>query len=68
MDEFAYAGAPALDLTVASIAPIIMRFGTEANRRDWLPGIASGAVTFAVGYSEPRGRHGPGVLANRSGA
>jgi 3-oxocholest-4-en-26-oyl-CoA dehydrogenase alpha subunit len=53
MDEFAYAGAPALDLTVASIAPVIMRFGTEANRRDWLPGIASGAVTFAIGYSEP---------------
>jgi alkylation response protein AidB-like acyl-CoA dehydrogenase len=53
MDEFAYARVPALDLTVASIAPIIMRFGTESNQRDWLPGIADGSITFAVAYSEP---------------
>jgi 3-oxocholest-4-en-26-oyl-CoA dehydrogenase alpha subunit len=51
--EFDYAGVPGPDLTITSVAPMIMRYGTEANRADFLPGIASGAITAAVGYSEP---------------
>ena len=52
-DELAHAGAPALDLTVTSIAPCLIAFGSERNRSDWLPGIRDGHVRFAVGYSEP---------------
>ena len=51
--EFEYWGAPGPDLTVTSVAPMIMRFGTDTNKSEWLPPIARGEVTYAVGYSEP---------------
>mgnify|MGYP001239160653 FL=1 len=53
IEEFDYVGAPRLDLTVTSIGPTIIRFGTEDNKRTWLPKIISGEVEFALGYSEP---------------
>jgi 3-oxocholest-4-en-26-oyl-CoA dehydrogenase alpha subunit len=53
MSEFEYWGVPGPDLTVTSVAPMIMRHGTEQNKRDFLPGIARGEVVCAVGYSEP---------------
>ncbi|WP_445169097.1 acyl-CoA dehydrogenase family protein [Mycolicibacterium sp. Dal123E01] len=53
MTEFEYWGAPGPDLTVTSIAPMIMRHGTEQNKRDFLPLIARGEMTCALGYSEP---------------
>jgi 3-oxocholest-4-en-26-oyl-CoA dehydrogenase alpha subunit len=52
IDEFENEGIAAFDLTVTSVAPMIMRYGTEKNKADWLPGIARGEVTCAVGYSE----------------
>jgi alkylation response protein AidB-like acyl-CoA dehydrogenase len=53
MTEFEYWGAPGPDLTVTSIAPMIMRHGTEQNKREFLPPIARGEMTCALGYSEP---------------
>src|SRR5262249_41076200 len=53
VDEFTARGVPGPDLTVTSVAPMIMRHGTEKNKADWLPGIARGEITCAVGYSEP---------------
>jgi alkylation response protein AidB-like acyl-CoA dehydrogenase len=53
VDEFTARGVPGPDLTVTSVAPMIMRHGTEENKADWLPGIARGEITCAVGYSEP---------------
>ena len=53
MDEFAYWGAPAIDLTSSAIAPTIMRIGTEEQKRRWLPAILRGEVEFAIAYSEP---------------
>ncbi|WP_156686904.1 acyl-CoA dehydrogenase family protein [Mycobacterium sp. Marseille-P9652] len=53
MSEFEYWGVPGPDLTVTSVAPMIMRHGTERNKRDWLPRIARGEMICAVGYSEP---------------
>lgn len=53
MDEFSKVGAPMLPLTVTSLGPTIIRFGTEDNKRTWLPKIISGEVNFALGYSEP---------------
>jgi 3-oxocholest-4-en-26-oyl-CoA dehydrogenase alpha subunit len=52
MDEFAYWGAPAIDLTASAVAPTIMRFGTEEQKKRWLPAILSGEVECAIGYSE----------------
>ena len=53
MSEFEYAGVPGSDLTVTSVAPMIMRHGTEQNKKEFLPGIARGEIVCAVGYSEP---------------
>jgi alkylation response protein AidB-like acyl-CoA dehydrogenase len=53
MDEFAYWGAPAIDLTASAVAPTIMRFGTDEQKKRWLPAILSGEVECAIGYSEP---------------
>jgi alkylation response protein AidB-like acyl-CoA dehydrogenase len=53
LDEFEYVGAPPPEITVRSIGPTIIHYGTEANRDKWLPAIASGEMTCALGYSEP---------------
>lgn len=53
MREFEYAGVPGPDLTVTSVAPMIMRHGTEQNKNEFLPGIARGEIVCALGYSEP---------------
>src|SRR6201995_4347489 len=53
MREFEYWGVPGPDLTVTSVAPMIMRHGTEQNKVHSLPPIARGELICAVGYSEP---------------
>jgi len=52
-DEFEYAGAPGLEFTATAFAPLIMRYGTDANKATWLPKIRDGEASFAMGYSEP---------------
>lgn len=53
IDEFEYARAPVTDMTITSLAPVIMEHGTQVNKDMWLPGIRDGIVRFALGYSEP---------------
>ena len=53
VSEFEYWGVPGPDLTVTSVAPMIMRHGTERNKAEFLPPIARGEMVCAVGYSEP---------------
>ena len=52
-DEAATARVPVPFLTVNSIGPTIMRFGTQAQKSFYLPRIAAGEVHFSIGYSEP---------------
>ena len=52
-DEAAIAGAPVPFLTINSVAPTIMAFGTDEQKSFYLPKIASGDLHFAIGYSEP---------------
>jgi 3-oxocholest-4-en-26-oyl-CoA dehydrogenase alpha subunit len=52
-DEAAIAGAPVPFLTINSVAPTIMAFGTEEQKKQFLPGIAAGDIHFSIGYSEP---------------
>jgi alkylation response protein AidB-like acyl-CoA dehydrogenase len=52
-DEAAVAGAPVPFLTINSVAPTIMAFGSDAQKDFYLPRIASGDLHFAIGYSEP---------------
>jgi len=54
-EELLAAGAPVAAHWIADrqIGPTLMRFGTEAQRRRFLPGIAAGEVYFGIGMSEP---------------
>ena len=52
-DEAATARVPVPFLTVNSIGPTIMRFGSQAQKSFYLPRIAAGEVHFSIGYSEP---------------
>lgn len=52
-DEAAIAGVPVPFLTVNSVAPTIMAFGTDAQKDYFLPRIARGELHFSIGYSEP---------------
>ncbi|MFE5476613.1 acyl-CoA dehydrogenase family protein [Nocardia sp. NPDC055165] len=53
VEEAAIAGAPVPFLTLNSVAPTIMQYGTEEQKKFFLPKIASGELHFAIGYSEP---------------
>src|SRR5699024_8269853 len=52
-DEAAIAGAPVPFLTINSVAPTIMHFGTDEQKAFFLPRIAAGEIHFSIGYSEP---------------
>ncbi|MET8872132.1 acyl-CoA dehydrogenase family protein [Nocardia sp. NPDC004604] len=52
-DEAAAAGVPFPFLTVNTIGPTIMRFGTPEQKSFFLPRIAQGDLHFSIGYSEP---------------
>jgi alkylation response protein AidB-like acyl-CoA dehydrogenase len=42
-----------LPFGVAMVAPVIYTFGTEEQKKEYLPGIRSGDVWWCQGYSEP---------------
>jgi len=52
-DEAAVARVPVPFLTINTVGPTIMRFGTPAQRAFYLPRIAAGEIHFSIGYSEP---------------
>jgi len=52
-DEAAVAGVPVPFLTVNTVGPTIMRFGTAEQKAHYLPRIAAGEIHFSIGYSEP---------------
>ncbi|MEC3918918.1 acyl-CoA dehydrogenase family protein [Nocardia sp. CDC160] len=53
LDEAAAAGVPLPYLTVNTVGPTIMRYGTAEQRAHFLPRIACGDLHFSIGYSEP---------------
>src|SRR5271170_4776691 len=52
-DEAATAGVPVPFLTINTVGPTIMRFGTAEQKARYLPRIAAGEIHFSIGYSEP---------------
>jgi 3-oxocholest-4-en-26-oyl-CoA dehydrogenase alpha subunit len=52
-DEAAIAGVPVPFLTINTVGPTIMRFGTPEQKQRFLPKIAAGDLHFSIGYSEP---------------
>ncbi|MGW6888072.1 acyl-CoA dehydrogenase family protein [Streptomyces sp. KS_5] len=55
LEELGAAGCPLLMMVVspAICGTVIARFGTEAQKREWLPGLADGTRTMAFGITEP---------------
>ena len=52
-DEASIANVPVPFLTINSVAPTIMAFGTDEQKKFFLPKIAAGELHFSIGYSEP---------------
>lgn len=50
-EQYGVARAP--DQGLVMLGPILIRYGTEAQRARFLPGILSGEAVWAQGYSEP---------------
>ncbi|MFE6198123.1 acyl-CoA dehydrogenase family protein [Streptomyces sp. NPDC057838] len=55
LEELGAAGCPLLMLVVspAICGTVIARFGTDAQRREWLPGLSDGTRRMAFGITEP---------------
>src|SRR6266702_1498643 len=52
-DESMRVGAPVPMLTINSVAPTIMRYGSQEQKDFFLPKILAGEIHFAIGYTEP---------------
>lgn len=52
-DESQRARAPVPFLSINTIGPTIMRFGSEEQKQQLLPAILRGELHFSIGYSEP---------------
>jgi alkylation response protein AidB-like acyl-CoA dehydrogenase len=55
-EELAYSRAPLsieVEVTVNWVAPSIMLFGTEEQKKDYATAVAKGDIIFCLGYSEP---------------
>jgi alkylation response protein AidB-like acyl-CoA dehydrogenase len=54
-EELLAAGAPVAFHWIADrqVAPNLLRFGTEEQKQEYLPRIAAGECSFAIGMSEP---------------
>jgi 3-oxocholest-4-en-26-oyl-CoA dehydrogenase alpha subunit len=66
IDEMQMAGAPAMNLSITSVAPTILREGTDAQKATWLPQILRGDIEFAVAYSEPNAGTDLAALSTRA--
>ncbi|MGW6601567.1 acyl-CoA dehydrogenase family protein [Streptomyces sp. NPDC055036] len=55
LEELGGAGCPLLLMVVspAICGTVISRFGTDEQKRRWLPGLADGSLTMAFGITEP---------------
>jgi alkylation response protein AidB-like acyl-CoA dehydrogenase len=52
-DEATRANAPVPMIALNTVGPTIMRHGTQEQKERFLPGILSGDLDFAIGYTEP---------------
>ncbi len=52
-DEVQRAGFPLPFLTLSTVGPTLMRFGSEEQKAEFLPKILRGELHCAIGYSEP---------------
>lgn len=65
-DEVQRAGLPFPFVTVNTVGPTLMAYGSEEHRKRFLPGILSGDIVFAIGYTEPGAGTDLASLATRA--
>jgi alkylation response protein AidB-like acyl-CoA dehydrogenase len=53
VNEAARADVPLPAVTLQTVGPTLQKYGSELQKKKFLPGILSGDVHFAIGYSEP---------------
>lgn len=53
VNEAARADVPLPAVTLQTVGPTLQVYGTEAQKKRFLPAILAGEVHFAIGYSEP---------------
>ena len=51
--EMAYRRLPVPVVTLNTVAPTLMRIGSEEQKQELLPKILRGEIEFAIGYTEP---------------
>jgi hypothetical protein len=52
-DEANRAGVPMPLVTLNTVGPTLRTFGSDEQKREYLPKILAGEIHFAIGYSEP---------------
>lgn len=65
-DECQGAGFPLPFLTINTVGPTIMEYGSEEQKQGFLPPILRGEIHFAIGYSEPDAGTDLGSLKTRA--
>src|SRR6266513_4153445 len=53
LEEAGRAGAPLPLVTLNTVGPTIAQFGTDEEKRRFLPPVLAGEIHFAIGYTEP---------------
>jgi 3-oxo-4-pregnene-20-carboxyl-CoA dehydrogenase beta subunit len=52
-NEAVRADVPLPLVTLLTVGPTLQKYGTDTQKKKFLPGILSGDIHFAIGYSEP---------------
>jgi len=52
-ERLSYYRAPGMGVATGIAGPTILRFGSDENKKEWIPRIAGGQVEMWLGYSEP---------------
>lgn len=65
-EEAERASAPIPFITLDTVGPALMNFGSEEQKARYLPKILSGATEFAIGYSEPEAGSDLAALRTRA--
>jgi 3-oxocholest-4-en-26-oyl-CoA dehydrogenase alpha subunit len=65
-DESMRSGAPVPMLTINTVGPTIMNFGTEEQKAEFLPRILGGEIHFCIGYTEPNAGTDLAALTTRA--
>ncbi|MFC9838124.1 acyl-CoA dehydrogenase family protein [Rhodococcus sp. NPDC127530] len=53
VNEAVRADVPLPSVTLQTVGPTLQKYGTEEQKRKFLPAILAGEVHFAIGYTEP---------------